>query len=358
VPARLFGVTLLAAAIGMLGGALAIVGAYVAWLTLARRRTIEPHAAKELPPVLIVVAVYNEAALIARKLENLLALAGRGRIVIVDGGSTDGTIEIVRRTDVALIETQLRNKTAQLTEALRVFPDEPWVLVTDADAHLEPDTLARLFDVVAADPAVAVVGTRVRPVSAHAIESLHWRATDWLRAREYDRGSSAIVAAPCYLARREMLAVADDVHVACTAMRAGRLVGQSQAIVRELRSPRTLRALVRHKYRKGDAYLREIVRFLPLAPEMPRAMRAIFLWRAALLTLVPLLAMIGGASFVAAIALDGLWFLFPAALFLLLPPARGAALAALLAVVSFAVLITYPFSRQVASFPKIVEEPS
>jgi hypothetical protein len=362
--------SMLAVAIGLLVASVAIVVTYAAWLMTSRPRVFDSRALAEQPPVLIVVAVYDEASLIERKLANLAALTWpRRRIVIVDGGSTDGTIGRVSRwiashPDLVLLETQRRSKTAQLNDALAAYAEESWVLVTDADAHLEPDTLERLFDVVASDETVSVVGTRVRPTSAHALESLHWRTTDWLRAREYDRGSAAIVAAPCYLARREHLAlphdaVADDVHVACSAMLAGRRVGQSDVTVLELRSPRSLQGLLRHKYRKGDAYLREIMRFLPMVREMPAPMRTIFLWRAALLTVVPLLSAIGSVALVAALVLhwgtQGLLLLLAPALLLVLPPARGAALAAVLAAVSAAALFTYPFSRQAASFPKILE---
>jgi hypothetical protein len=45
--------------------------------------------------------------------------------------------------------------------------------------------------------------------------------------------------------------------------------------------------LLRHKRRKADAYLREVFRLLPGALRMPRPMRAIVLWRAAVLCLVP-----------------------------------------------------------------------
>lgn len=365
---------MLAAAIGLLAASVAIVAAYAVWLMTSPSRVINrvigSRTPPEQPPVLIVVAVFDEAPLIDRKLANLAALTyPRRRIVIVDGGSTDGTIGHVRRwiaahPDVALLETQLRSKTAQLNEALAVYAEESWVLVTDADALMEPDTLERLFDVAASDATVSVVGTRVRPTSAHELESLHWRATDWLRAREYDRGSAAIVAAPCYLARREHLilphdAIADDVHVACSAMLAGRRVGQSDVTVLELRSPRSLHGLVRHKYRKGDAYLREIMRFLPLAARMPAPMRSIFLWRAALLTLVPLLSTLGSVALAAALILQwgaqGVLLLFAPALLLVIPPARGAALAAVLAAVSAAALFSYPFSRQAASFPKILQ---
>jgi cellulose synthase/poly-beta-1,6-N-acetylglucosamine synthase-like glycosyltransferase len=358
---------LLLAAAGSLAAALGIVAAYALWLIHGKP---SPGAARSRPKdILIVVPMFDEVPLIERKVANLAALMIPRRVVIVDGGSTDGSVEIVRdwisgRAAFTLLETSHRNKTAQLNDALRLNPAEEWILVTDADALLEPETLERMLDVAAADARVAVVGSHVRPVAAHALESLHWSATDWLRARESDRGSAGIVAAPCYLAHRDVLAhmpedtLADDVHVTCRAMLAGRRIGHAgDAAVVELRSPRTLRALVRHKYRKADAYLREIVRFMPSARRIPRPMRTIFLWRAALLTLVPLLGVVGGTAAVSAIAASFESIMIAALTAILLfvsRPARGVALAALLAAVSAAALLMHPFSRQQASFPKIL----
>src|SRR3954447_14409703 len=317
------------AAAGSLAAALGIVAAYAWWLMRGRP---SPGQSRRRPAdVLIVVPMFDEAPLIARKLANLAALTIPRRVVVVDGGSTDGSVEIVRawiagRENFTLLETTHRNKTMQLNDALRLNPAEEWILVTDADALLEPETLERMLDVVAADARVAVVGSHVRPAAAHALESLHWSATDWLRARESDRGSAGIVAAPCYLAHRDVLAhmpddtVADDVHVTCRAMLAGRRIGHAaNASVIELRSPRTLGALLRHKYRKADAYLREIVRFLPEVRSIPRPMRTIFLWRAALLTLVPLLGIVGGVAAIVLLCTSIIGVAMIATLLLILP---------------------------------------
>ncbi|HEX7831477.1 MAG TPA: glycosyltransferase [Thermoanaerobaculia bacterium] len=351
----------LSAGLALLFGAIAIVGAYAVWLATARRRATPSSTSRTTTSVVIVVPVFDEAPLIDGKLANLDALANKQRVLIVDGGSTDGTIDRVRaHGKFELLETTLRNKSAQLREALRVTSEE-WILVTDADALLEPDTLTKLLAVI--DDSTGVVGASVRPVSAHALESLHWRATDWLRDRESDRGSAAIVAAPCYLAHRTFLelphdTIADDVHVACRAMLAGLRVGHADARVVELRSPRTLRALLRHKYRKADAYLREIVRFVPLTPRMPRAQRAIFLWRAALLTLVPILGMLATVALAISFAFEftlAMQLGSVAMLVVIALASRGAMLAAVLAGVSAVALLTYPFSRQEASFPKILQ---
>jgi hypothetical protein len=345
-------------------------------LTAPRLPSFTPSLPPSLPDVLVVVPVFNEAALVERKLANLAALrypAERLRIVVVDGGSPDGTAAIVERAIArgaacTLVRTSLRSKTAQIDEALRRHPSEDWILATDADAILAPDTLRTLVE-VACDPAIGVVGTRVRPAAAHTLESLHWRVTDWLRQRECERGSAALVAGPCFLTRRTFIAsppadtIADDVYVAARAMLAGARVGHAPVTVTELRSPRTVRDLLRHKYRKGDAYLREIIRFLPAARRMPPPMREIFLWRAALLTIVPLLA--AAAATATALGLRAI-SVFPQAfatgcavalVLLCIRPARRAArlaaLAAALTAVSTFVLFAYPFRRQSATLPKI-----
>jgi cellulose synthase/poly-beta-1,6-N-acetylglucosamine synthase-like glycosyltransferase len=351
------GILFIAGAI-LIAVSLGIAAGYALWLARPASRAESPQSPQS-PPVLVIVPVYDERSLIERKLMNLDALTyPHARFAIVDGGSADGTIAfaeqwIAGRHAFHLLETTHRDKTAQLNEALRTFAKEEWIVVTDADALLEPDTIERLLQ--AADANTGVVGAAVRPLAAHALELLHWRVTGWLRAREHEHGSAALVSAPCYLARRECVAplpadaVADDVYVACRAMLGGRRVAQSSAVVVEARSPRTLGALLRHKYRKADAYLREIARFLPASRSMPRAMRIIFLWRAALLTIVPLAGILGGLLVFAAMPV----LLVPVALAAALR--RGVALAALLAIVSAAALLLYPFSTQMASFPKIAE---
>jgi succinoglycan biosynthesis protein ExoA len=118
---------------------------------------------------LILVPVFDEAPLIERKLDNLEALtwpAAHRRVVIVDGGSTDGTLALAARwigarDGYALLQTIHRNKTAQIRDALASDDGAAWVLVTDADAMLPPDTIERMMDAAKASEGIAVVGVRV-----------------------------------------------------------------------------------------------------------------------------------------------------------------------------------------------------
>ncbi|RPI50361.1 MAG: glycosyltransferase family 2 protein, partial [Acidobacteria bacterium] len=240
-----------------------------------------------------------------------------------------------------------------------------------------PDTLERATAAIAVQPGLGVVGVPVRPHAAHPLERLHWRLADWLRARELDCGTASIVTAPCYFARRELLAnlppdtVADDVHVACRAMRDGWRVGLVGARATEMRAPRTLGALFRHKFRKADAYLREIFRFLPDVGQMRPPMRSVFLWRAFLLTVFPPLAVLAAGQalwlLVALLAGDVGTVALTAGVapILSIPLLFGrsrevallVALGCVLVMVSALALLFYPISTQTASLAKILQPP-
>lgn len=366
-----------------------LVPGYLAWLWWGGRRPAapgRPRSPASAPEIDVIVPVYNEAELIERKLENLAALVyprGRIRLLVVDGASTDATWALVvarcsgdpRFTVIGL---DAADKTRQLNAGLRCARGT-WVVVTDADARLAPDTLERLIAVGEAEPSVSVVGAMVMPERAHPLERLHWRLSNAIRRYESERGAASHVAGPCYAFRRRLVdqfpedVVSDDIYVALAASASGRRVVLADVVVTEQRSPVGLGELFRHKLRKTDAYLREIFRFLPRAAAMPSPARAIFLWRAAHLTVLPVLVALGALGAALALSHDAL----PGSVHLVLPAAAAVLLVAsvwglarraspllvlahgmLLAVVTLAALVAYPFSRQTASFPKVTSSTS
>lgn len=360
-----------------------LLAGYLVWLGRGRRFEVgsSSSALMDWPLVDIIVAVHDEVGWIEEKLRNLSELrypAARLKIWIVDGASSDGTAEAaaawIRSGErFELLRLAVANKTAQLNAALGQSRGE-WVMVTDGDARLGPDTLATLVASGEADAELAVVGTPVEPARAHALDALHWRMHNWLRQQESRLGFASIVTAPCYLFRRSLLAtfpedvVADDVHVALTAAACGRRVGFVAAAVTELRSPMRLIDLFRHKVRKADAYLREIFRFLPCLGAMASPAREVFLWRAAQMTIVPALAtvtLMALAGWVASAEVLAVGMILAAPAGALLGIAiwlgwrympmllQGLALAGLLMVVLLAALAAYPFSRQTSCYPKV-----
>jgi cellulose synthase/poly-beta-1,6-N-acetylglucosamine synthase-like glycosyltransferase len=360
-----------------------LVPGYLLWLWWGRERSPRPGplpSATDVPPLDVIVPVQNEAALVGAKLDDLAALnypPARVRFLLVDGASADGTWEALTAraaADARFVALRVghADKTRQLNAGLERCRAD-WVVVTDADATLPPDALERLMATAAVEPNAAVLGTSVLPRQSHALERLHWRVANQIRQRESERGSASLVTGPCYAFRRTLLArfpddvVSDDVHVALAAAACGRRVVVADVRVTEQRSPVRLVHLLRHKLRKTDGYLREIFRFLPEARGMSAPARTIFLWRAAQLTILPVLVTLGvlGAAVAAAQAL-------PPSLHLLLPSAAVVLVGAswwglrrmtgpvllvvhgvVLAVVTLAALVAYPFTRQTAAFPKV-----
>src|SRR4051794_13406589 len=169
------------AVIGLVAGgaALAVVIGYLLWLGRVRAAAATDVLLPlcHWPRVDVIVPVHQEAAWIEEKLRNLAALvypAGKLRFWGVDGASSDGTADLVEawtRHDrrFALVRMPVAAKTTQLNAALR-RTEADWVMVTDADARLEPRTLSSLVAVAEADPLLAVIGTPVQPVGACAPE--------------------------------------------------------------------------------------------------------------------------------------------------------------------------------------------
>lgn len=358
-----------------------LVAGYLCWLARAATPAgATPPPLPAWPRIDVIVPVRNEAAWIDGKLRNLEELrypADSLRVFVVDGASTDATPDIAaahvaRDARVSLIRFPVADKTAQLNAGLR-RGDADWVLVTDADARLPVDILERFLTVGEGDRAVAVVGAPVIPADPHPLEALHWRLGNELRDRESRRGCASLVAGPCYLFRRELLsawpaaAVADDMYVAFAAMAAGRRVAHVDLAVTELRSPRRLAELFRHKFRRAHAYLLEVFRFLPRAAAMPSPAREVFLWRAAHLTILPFLLLV-----TAGFGLDGLGHAMASpggrlAVLAVTVAAVGAgwisrrarqaaavlALGAVIAPTLVLALVALPVWRQRAAFPKV-----
>jgi cellulose synthase/poly-beta-1,6-N-acetylglucosamine synthase-like glycosyltransferase len=149
------------------------------------------------PGVSLIVAAHDEEAVIAGRVENLLALdypVELAEIVVASDASADGTDGIVeeiaaREPRVRLLRCARGGKVAAQDEAVRQTSREI-VAFSDANATWAPDTLRKLvrsFD----DPDVAYVCGQVRlerPDGTNR-EGAYWRYELWLRERESTLGS-------------------------------------------------------------------------------------------------------------------------------------------------------------------------
>lgn len=150
------------------------------------------------PPVTLVVSAFNEAGVIAEKIENCLALdypRERLQVIVVSDASDDGTDEIVRcyagRGVELLRMTDRSGKTLGLNAAIAKARGEV-VVFSDANAMYGRDVIRKMVRNFA-DPAVgAVIGesSYVDPeVASERSEGLYWRYETAIKRLESALGS-------------------------------------------------------------------------------------------------------------------------------------------------------------------------
>jgi hypothetical protein len=126
----------------------------------------------EWPPVSITVPMYNEEAQAAELVESLLALdypRERRQILIVSDGSTDRTVEIVRRyadRGVELVAMPVRSGKTACENAAATRLRGEIVVNTDASIRIRPDALKRLIRALA-DESVGLASGRDLSVGEH-----------------------------------------------------------------------------------------------------------------------------------------------------------------------------------------------
>lgn len=244
---------------------------YLEWM----RRLLEkpwkpPGAPPRCPSVSLLIPTHNEAGVIGEKLRNLAGLRYRGKleIILVDSGSTDGTLEVVRRTlkrgfpfRVRLVEEKRKGgKARALNLGLRLVSGEV-IATSDADALWNPETVERAVSYLSQPEVGAVTG---REVYLNAGESLWTRAEGGYR-RWYERmrmGESRLHSSLSFQGalafyRRELFRrfeeeeASDDTGTALEICGKGYRCLMVPDLVFRDTAPSTLRAFVRVKVRRG-----------------------------------------------------------------------------------------------------------
>ncbi len=232
-----------------------------------RRERAPPYAGGAGRRVDVLVAAFNEAPVIVRTVESLLASQGVDvHVIVVDDGSSDGTGDIVRQAfaGVARVEVLAKpngGKASALNLALTIAT-APVVVGVDADTQLAPDALALLADWFA-DPAVGAVAGNVRVGNAHNLVTW-WQSIEYVTSQNIDRRAlsrlNAITVVPGAIGawRRETLTqvggyssdtLAEDMDLTWRVRQAGWRIVSEPAAIAHTEAPDTFRGLLRQRFR-------------------------------------------------------------------------------------------------------------
>jgi len=230
--------------------ALIILYAYLGYPALlflrSRWRPFAVRRSSVRPPISIVIAVHNGAAVLRAKLENLAELdypAELIEVIVVSDGSSDETNEILRawqgESRLAILLPNNEGKAVALNRGVEAATREILVF-TDARQHIERDALRYLVQNFA-DPAVACVSGELilkepGPGASAAGLGLYWEFEKKIRQWESDTGSVVGVTGALYAARKQFVpplppgTILDDVYIpVCAAGQGKRVLFEGRA---------------------------------------------------------------------------------------------------------------------------------
>lgn len=223
------------------------VGYYIVLVLL--NKVLPSHTKPEietLPSVTLIIAAFNEADVIRKKLENCRELnypKDKLQVMVVADGSSDDTPDVAREFEddgvLVLFSPERRGKSAALNRGLKQATGDILVL-SDANAYYLPDAIKNLV-VHYADEKVGCVSGRktVRDSESQIAESegLYWRFESSLKKLETKTGSTVGVVGEMNSLRRSLFepipehVINDDAYLALRILSAGyRVVYEPEAV--------------------------------------------------------------------------------------------------------------------------------
>lgn len=189
---------------------------YPALLWLLRRTTAtvraEDRTPARWPSVTVVISAHNEAAVIGRRIINLLEQHypnDRLQIVIGLDGSSDGTGEYLARQRFSRTEwivfPERRGKASVLNDLVSRAKGE-YLIFTDAATVFYPDAVRELIGGFARYPGAAVIGGQLELRSSESsrnLDGLYWRYEMFLKTHESEIGAALGVSGAIYAIRRK-----------------------------------------------------------------------------------------------------------------------------------------------------------
>jgi N-acetylglucosaminyl-diphospho-decaprenol L-rhamnosyltransferase len=134
----------------------------------------------EQPDVSVVVVTFNALPWLEQCLDSV-----RGHdVVVVDHGSTDGTVELARTRGVRVIEQENKGMGGGNNAGMRAT-DGRYYLLLNSDAWVRAGGVQKLVEFADAHPEVAVVGPKLLNPDGSLQRSVRGEPTLWRLATEY-----------------------------------------------------------------------------------------------------------------------------------------------------------------------------
>ncbi|HEX9196992.1 MAG TPA: glycosyltransferase [Candidatus Bathyarchaeia archaeon] len=251
------------------------VGAPLAYFGLMRRigakRDYEIDQKPIEPDVSVIIPTYNEAPVIVKKIANLLESdypLDKLEVIITDGGSKDGTVELVREfmaersvRGQVLTQRERRGKSDDVNMALAAAKNE-FICLSDAECMWEKDALRNAVKYFS-DPSIgSVTGVHILPGSGGglslSIEGSYRSIYRMLRVAESKLHSTPVAEAEIQVFRhRDIKKVdpnvgADDTCIALCVVEKGLRAIAAEDVVFFDPTPGTYTGRFRQKFRRGQ----------------------------------------------------------------------------------------------------------
>lgn len=171
---------------------LLVIGLF-ALIDRLRKRKLYPGARDYRPAVAVLIPAFNEAKVIARTVQSVLASDYPNlRAIVIDDGSTDDTAEIARAAmpeaiasgRLAVFSKPKAGKAEALNFGLRLVDEEIYVGI-DADTVIAPEAISKLI-LRMADPAIGAVAGNAR-VGNRVNVWTSWQALEYVTSQNFDR---------------------------------------------------------------------------------------------------------------------------------------------------------------------------
>lgn len=186
---------------------------------LARLRSRERPLPPYTPTLTLLIAAYNEEAVIAAKLENSLTLdypANLRQILVTADGSSDATPDIVRQFASQGVELnytpQRQGKMAAINRAMPLVRGEI-VVFSDANNLYDTQALRELVKPFAETAVAAVSGAKTIVKDGSSLghsEGLYWRYESFIKKQETRLGNCTGVAGEILALRRSLFETPPD----------------------------------------------------------------------------------------------------------------------------------------------------